>query len=190
MMSLQMCTASAPGSGRGARSTEAAGGSIRFGVRECWLGAILVAATEKGACAILLGDHPSIVVQDFRNCFANARLIGADAQFEPLVAKVVGLVEAPAQKPEFPLDLGGTEFEQRVWLALRDIPPGSTASYGEIAKRIGRPEAALDVAQACASNVLAVAIPCHRVVRANGALSGYRWGVARKRALLNREKTA
>ncbi len=160
---------------------------IRFAIGECSLGSILVAKSIKGVCAILLGDDPEALARDLQDRFANATLIGGDAKFEALVAKVVGFVEAPALGLDLPLDLRGTVFQQRVWQALRKIPAGATASYREIAARIGAPKAVRAVAQACASNPIAVAIPCHRVVRHDGALSGYRWGVERKRALLARE---
>lgn len=160
---------------------------IRFAIAECSLGAILVAASAKGVCAIQLGDDPDTLARDLQDRFPSAVLIGDDPGFEQLTAKVVALVEAPALGLDLPLDLRGTVFQQRVWQALRAIPAGSTASYGEIARRIGAPKAVRAVAQACASNALAVAIPCHRVVRTDGALSGYRWGVERKRALLQRE---
>jgi AraC family transcriptional regulator of adaptative response/methylated-DNA-[protein]-cysteine methyltransferase len=166
------------------------GASIRFAVGECSLGSILVAATDKGVCAILFGDDPDTLVRDLQDRFPKARLIGADNEFEQLVATVVGFVEAPAQGLDLPLDVRGTAFQQRVWQALREIPSGSTASYAEIAGRIGQPKAVRAVARACASNGIAVAIPCHRVVRNDGALSGYRWGVERKRALLEREAAA
>jgi AraC family transcriptional regulator of adaptative response/methylated-DNA-[protein]-cysteine methyltransferase len=164
--------------------------AIRFAVGECSLGAILVAATTKGVCAIELGDDPDALVRALQDRFPNARLIGADPAFEELVARVLGLIETPAQAADLPLDVRGTAFQQRVWQALRDIPAGATASYSEIARRIGRPKAVRAVAQACAANALAVAIPCHRVVRQGGDPSGYRWGVARKRALLQREGAA
>jgi AraC family transcriptional regulator of adaptative response/methylated-DNA-[protein]-cysteine methyltransferase len=170
-----------------------AGGSgnvIRFAVGECSLGAVLVAATDKGVCAIDLDDDPDRLVRGLQDRFPNARLVGGDAAFEQLVAKVVGFVDAPAQGLDLPLDIRGTAFQRRVWDAIRSIPAGSTASYAEIARRIGAPKAVRSVAQACASNALAVAIPCHRVVRTDGQLSGYRWGVARKRALLAREARA
>jgi AraC family transcriptional regulator of adaptative response/methylated-DNA-[protein]-cysteine methyltransferase len=163
------------------------GERIRFAVGECSLGSILVAATDKGVCAILLGDEPDGLVRDFQKRFPNAELVGGDPEFEQLVAKVVGFVETPALGLDLPLHVRGTAFQQRVWRALREIPLGSTASYTEIADRIGAPKAVRAVAQACASNSLAVAIPCHRVVRIDGGLSGYRWGVERKRRLLDRE---
>jgi len=166
------------------------GAAIRFAVGQCSLGAILVAATEKGVCAITLGDDPDALVRDLQDRFPNAQLIGADKDFETFVAKAVGLVEAPAQGIDLPLDLRGTAFQQRVWQALRKIPAGKTTSYTELAKRIGQPGAVRAVAAACAANAIAVAIPCHRVVRLDGNLAGYRWGVARKRALLDREAAA
>jgi AraC family transcriptional regulator of adaptative response/methylated-DNA-[protein]-cysteine methyltransferase len=163
---------------------------IHFAVGECSLGSILVARSDRGVCAILLGDDPDALVRELQDRFPKARLIGADQEFEQLVATVVGFVEAPARGLALPLDVRGTAFQQCVWQALREIPCGATASYAEIAARIGRPKAVRAVAQACASNPLAVAIPCHRVVRTDGALSGYRWGVERKRALLGRERAA
>lgn len=166
----------------GGASTE-----IRFAVGECSLGSILVAQSERGVCAILLGDDPGKLVRDLQDRFPRANLIGGDAEFERLVSKVVGFIEAPALGLDLPLDIRGTAFQQRVWQALREIPAGSTASYADIADRIGAPNSVRAVAQACAANALAVAIPCHRVVRNDGALSGYRWGVDRKRALLKRE---
>jgi AraC family transcriptional regulator of adaptative response/methylated-DNA-[protein]-cysteine methyltransferase len=164
-----------------------AGARIRFAVGACSLGAILVAATEKGVCAIDLGDDPEALLRGLQDRFPCAELVGADAAFERLVAQVVGLVEAPRLGQALPLDIGGTAFQQRVWQALQAIPPGRTVSYAALAASIGAPRSARAVAGACARNVLAVAIPCHRVVRSDGGLSGYRWGVARKRALLARE---
>ncbi|MDC7701817.1 bifunctional DNA-binding transcriptional regulator/O6-methylguanine-DNA methyltransferase Ada [Vogesella indigofera] len=160
---------------------------IRFAVGQCTLGAILVAQSERGVCAISLGDDAEALLHELQDRFPRAELIGGDAAFEQLVATVVGFVEAPALGLDLPLDVRGTAFQQRVWQALREIPPGETASYRDIARRIGAPQAVRAVAGACAANVLAVAIPCHRVVRTDGSLSGYRWGVARKQALLARE---
>ena len=167
-----------------------AGGSgavIRFAIGACSLGAILVAATDKGICAILMGDDPEQLARDLQDRFPAAELHGADAGFEDTVAKVVGLIEAPALGLDLPLDVRGTVFQQRVWDALRRIPSGATVSYAELAARIGLPSGARAIAGACAANPVAVAIPCHRVVRNDGAISGYRWGVERKRALLDRE---
>jgi len=167
-----------------------AGGSgthIRFAVGECSLGAILVAQSDRGVCAILMGDDPDALVRDLQDRFPRAELVGGDAAFEQLIARVVGFVEAPRVGLDLPLDVRGTVFQQRVWRALRKIPSGKTVSYTELAKRIGAPQSVRAVAQACAANPLAVAIPCHRVVRSDGGLSGYRWGVERKRALLERE---
>ncbi|RYZ96565.1 MAG: methylated-DNA--[protein]-cysteine S-methyltransferase, partial [Moraxellaceae bacterium] len=160
---------------------------IRFAVGDCSLGAILVAQSERGICAILMGDEPNELVEDLQNRFPKANLIGGDKHFEKLVAQVVGFVEAPALGLNLPLDIRGTAFQQRVWQALCEIPAGTTASYTEIAKRIGAPKAFRAVALACAANSIAIAIPCHRVVRNDGGLSGYRWGVERKRTLLDNE---
>jgi AraC family transcriptional regulator of adaptative response/methylated-DNA-[protein]-cysteine methyltransferase len=160
---------------------------IHFAVGQCSLGAILVAQSKRGVCAILLGDDPHQLVCDLQDQFRRANLIGADNNFEQLIAKVVGFIEAPAIGFDLPLDVRGTAFQERVWQALGEIPLGSTASYADIAQRIGAPKAVRAVAQACGANRLAVAIPCHRVVRSDGNLSGYRWGVERKRQLLDRE---
>jgi AraC family transcriptional regulator of adaptative response/methylated-DNA-[protein]-cysteine methyltransferase len=160
---------------------------IRFAVGQCSLGAILVAATASGVCAILLGDDADRLARDLQDRFPRASLVGGDARFESLVARVVGFVEAPRVGLDLPLDVRGTAFQQRVWQALREIPAGRTASYAEIAMRAGAPRSARAVAAACAANALAVAIPCHRVVRTDGKLTGYRWGVERKRTLLERE---
>ena len=160
---------------------------IRFAVGQCALGSVLVAQSAKGVCAILLGDDPDALVRDLQDRFPRATLLGGEAAFEQTVARVVAFVEAPARGLDLPLDVRGTAFQQRVWAALRQIPAGSTASYAEIASRIGAPNGSRAVAQACGANPLAVAIPCHRVVRTNGSLSGYRWGVQRKQDLLARE---
>lgn len=160
---------------------------IRFAIGECSLGAILVAQSGHGICAILMGDDPDTLAHDLQDRFPNANLIGGDAGFEETVAQVVGFVGAPAKGLHLPLDIRGTAFQQRVWQALREIPAGATASYTDIANRIGSPRSVRAVAGACAANAIAVAIPCHRVVRNDGGLSGYRWGVERKRALLDRE---
>lgn len=164
--------------------------AIRFAVGECSLGAILVAQSQRGVCAIALGDDPAALVRQLEDRFPRAELIGGDAGFERLVAQVVGLVEAPGVGADLPLDIRGTAFQERVWRALREIPPGRTVSYTELARRLGLPRSVRAVAQACAANTLAVAIPCHRVVRSDGQLAGYRWGVERKRALLAREREA
>jgi AraC family transcriptional regulator, regulatory protein of adaptative response / methylated-DNA-[protein]-cysteine methyltransferase len=166
----------------GGASTE-----IRFAVGECSLGSILVAASDRGVCAILLGDDPDALARDLQDRFPRAAIVGGDPAFEALVARVVAFVEVPRLGLDLPLDLRGTAFQQRVWQALRAVPAGATASYRDIAARIGAPAAVRAVAQACGANPLAVAIPCHRVVRSDGGLSGYRWGVERKRALLDRE---
>ncbi|WP_032928205.1 bifunctional DNA-binding transcriptional regulator/O6-methylguanine-DNA methyltransferase Ada [Mesorhizobium sp. LNHC221B00] len=160
---------------------------IRFAVGETSLGSILVASSQKGVASILLGDDPDALVRDLQDRFPKARLIGGDRDYEALVARVVGFVEAPAVGLDLPLDVRGTAFQQRVWQALQEIPVGKTVSYAEMARRIGTPNATRAVAAACAANALAVAIPCHRVIRKDGALSGYAWGAERKRALLDRE---
>jgi AraC family transcriptional regulator of adaptative response/methylated-DNA-[protein]-cysteine methyltransferase len=167
---------------RGGASTD-----IRFAIAQCSLGAILVAATARGVCAILLGEDPEALAHDLERRFPRARIIGADTKFDRLVGRVVGLLEKPQASVTLPLDIRGTAFQQRVWQVLRAIPAGTTATYSEVAKAIGAPRAVRAVAQACAANPLAVAVPCHRVVRADGNLAGYRWGVERKRALLARE---
>jgi AraC family transcriptional regulator of adaptative response/methylated-DNA-[protein]-cysteine methyltransferase len=163
---------------------------IRFAVGQTSLGVIVVASSRKGVAAILLGDDADELVHDLQDRFPRARLIGADSAYEAIIARVVGLVEAPELGLDLPLDVRGTAFQQRVWQALQDIPLGATASYAEIAQRIGAPKAVRAVAGACAANNLAVAIPCHRVVRKDGAASGYAWGVERQRALLEREASA
>jgi len=160
---------------------------IRFAIGQCSLGAILVARSDRGVCAILMGDDPDALARDLQDRFPQATLVGDDVEFEQWVARVIGFVEAPGLGLDLPLDVRGTAFQQRVWQALRTIPPGKTVTYSDIARRIGAPSATRAVAQACASNLLAVAIPCHRVVRRDGELSGYRWGVERKRALLASE---
>ncbi len=160
---------------------------IEFALGQCSLGAILVAHSQRGICAISLGDDADALLRELQDRFPLAEMIGGDAGFERLVAQVVGLIEQPGIGHDLPLDVRGTAFQQRVWQALRQIPIGETASYAQVAERISAPTSVRAVAQACAANTLAVAIPCHRVVRSDGALSGYRWGVERKRALLLRE---
>ena len=161
---------------------------IEFAIGESSLGAILVARSQHGVCAISLGDDPDNLLRELQDRFPRAELVGGDAGFERLVAQVVGLIEQPNLGIDLPLDVRGTAFQQRVWQALRQIPVGDTATYAQIAQRIGSPNSVRAVAGACAANTLAVAIPCHRVVRSDGALSGYRWGVERKRELLERER--
>jgi AraC family transcriptional regulator of adaptative response/methylated-DNA-[protein]-cysteine methyltransferase len=163
---------------------------IRFAVGQCSLGAILVASSERGVASILIGDRPDALVRDLQDRFPRARLVGGDSDYEALVARVVGLVEAPGLGLDLPLDVRGTAFQQRVWQALREIPVGQTVTYADIARKIGSPKAARAVASACAANNIAVAIPCHRVVRNDGSLSGYRWGIERKRILIDREASA
>ncbi|MUZ75828.1 bifunctional DNA-binding transcriptional regulator/O6-methylguanine-DNA methyltransferase Ada [Agrobacterium vitis] len=162
---------------------------LKFAVGQVFLGAVLVASSSKGIVSILLGDEPEKLVHDLQDRFPKAVLVGADKDYEDLISKVVGFVEKPELGLDLPLDIRGTAFQQRVWKALQGIPAGKTASYSEVAQQIQSPSAIRAVARACAANNLAVAIPCHRVVRNNGSLSGYAWGVERKRALLDRELT-
>jgi AraC family transcriptional regulator of adaptative response/methylated-DNA-[protein]-cysteine methyltransferase len=164
-----------------------AGTSVRFGVGECSLGAILVATSERGICAILLGTDPEALVHELELAFPRAELQPGGRDFETWMSAVIGLVEAPRVGATLPLDVRGTAFQQRVWHALTEIPAGTTATYAEIAERIDAPRAVRAVAAACAANKLAVAIPCHRVIRKDGSAAGYRWGIERKRALLERE---
>jgi AraC family transcriptional regulator of adaptative response/methylated-DNA-[protein]-cysteine methyltransferase len=165
----------------------AAGETIRFGVASCYLGWVLAAATDRGLCAIDLGDEPATLEAELRSRFPRAQIVH-DPGFAGAMQEIVGFLDAPERGLSLPLDIQGTAFQRRVWAALREIPAGSTLSYTEVAERIGAPAAVRAVAGACAANKLAVAIPCHRVVRQNGDLSGYRWGVERKRRLLARER--
>ena len=161
--------------------------AIWFAVSECFLGSVLVAMSRQGICAIFLGDDPQQLVQDLQKKFPRANLMGGDNQFGQFIAKVSGFINDPAIGFDLPLNIQGTAFQQRVWQALRKIPAGETVSYTDIARQIGAPESVRAVAGACAANIIAVAIPCHRVVRKDGTLSGYRWGVERKGILLERE---
>jgi AraC family transcriptional regulator, regulatory protein of adaptative response / methylated-DNA-[protein]-cysteine methyltransferase len=167
--------------------TGAADEEIHFAVGQSSLGAILVATSKKGVVSILMGEDPDALVRSLQDRFPKACLVGADKDYEQLIARVVGLVESPGSEADLPLDIRGTAFQQRVWQALRKIPAGRTATYSQIARRIGLPKAVRAVAGACAANNIALAIPCHRVIRNDGALSGYRWGVDRKRVLIDRE---
>lgn len=161
--------------------------TIRFALAECSLGSLLVASTEQGVCCVLLGDDPQMLIEDLQQRFAAAKLIGADGLYEQTVAQVVALIEQPKLGLALPLDIQGTAFQQRVWHALQKIPAGQTLSYSELARQLGQPTATRAVASAVAANPIAVAVPCHRVLRNDGSISGYRWGVERKRALLLRE---
>lgn len=163
------------------------GADIRFTVVPCSLGAVLVGATDRGVCAIELGDDADELVRSFQDRFHAAHLIAGDEQFDQLVTQVLAVVEGTSSGNDLPLDIRGTAFQQRVWEALRAIPAGTTVSYRQLAERIGSPTSVRAVARACASNPVAIVIPCHRVVRTDGSLSGYRWGVERKQALLARE---
>ncbi|PSB26328.1 bifunctional DNA-binding transcriptional regulator/O6-methylguanine-DNA methyltransferase Ada [Stenomitos frigidus ULC18] len=167
----------------------ASGVEIRYTVQPCWLGLILVAATAKGICAIALGDTPEALTKQLRVDFSKARFCEGDRAFEHWVTQVLSLIETPQQAFDLPLDLQGTAFQQQVWQSLQTIAPGTTVSYAEVAQKIGKPKAVRAVANACAHNHIAVAIPCHRVVGSDGSLRGYRWGRDRKQALLDREAT-
>jgi AraC family transcriptional regulator of adaptative response/methylated-DNA-[protein]-cysteine methyltransferase len=165
----------------------AAGLEIRFAVAKSYLGWVLVAATERGICVIDFGDRPETLRERLLVRFPKAILRDDDRDFAAWVARVLAFIEAPSRGLDLPLDIHGTAFQQRVWRALQAVPPGSTATYAEVARRIGSPTAVRAVAGACASNPIAVAIPCHRIIRSDGNFGGYRWGVARKRALVARE---
>lgn len=160
---------------------------LRFAVRPCWLGLVLVAASAQGVCAILLGDDESALIQELRRRFSRARLIPGQEDFQDWLTRVTDWLEQPSQEWELPLDLRGTAFQIRVWRALQSIPPGQTTSYGQLAQQLGIPRSTRAVARACASNPLAVVVPCHRVLAKDGSLTGYRWGLPRKAALLQRE---
>lgn len=166
---------------------EASKNIIRYSVKKCSLGNVLIAATERGICTILLGETADFLIQDLRQRFPKDELEKADVALANWVSYTTEFIEKPRQEFNLPLDIRGTAFQQRVWHTLKEIPVGKTVSYTEIARQIGSPKAVRAIAQACASNSLAVVIPCHRVIRSDGALSGYRWGVERKQALLNRE---
>jgi AraC family transcriptional regulator of adaptative response/methylated-DNA-[protein]-cysteine methyltransferase len=172
-----------PGAYRGG----AAGETIRYGLATCYLGWVLAAATGRGLCAIELGDDPDKLVDALHARFPNAEVMH-DLAFNDWMAQIIAFLDAPEHGLALPLDIQGTAFQRRVWAALREIPAGSTLSYTELATRIGKSSAVRAVAGACAANKLAVAIPCHRVVRQNGELSGYRWGIERKRQLLEQER--
>lgn len=166
------------------RAGETMTSAIKYAAGRCSLGTVMVASSGKGICAILLGEHAASLVKDLQKRFERVPLEEADGSLDLLLAKVVKFVDSPARGLDVSLDARGTEFQQRVWRALREIPVGATATYTDIASRVGSPRAVRAVARACAANAIAVAIPCHRVVRSDGNLSGYRWGVERKRALL------
>jgi len=163
-------------------------GRIQFATGQSSLGPVLVARSARGACAIFMGDDQRSLLRDLERQFSGTVLARGDAQCEALLGAVLAFIESPDAALDLPLDVRGSDFQRRVWEALRDIPAGETASYAEIARRIGEPGSARAVAQACAANAIALAIPCHRVVRGDGTVSGYRWGVERKRALLSRER--
>jgi AraC family transcriptional regulator, regulatory protein of adaptative response / methylated-DNA-[protein]-cysteine methyltransferase len=166
---------------------EAGAADVRFAIGECSLGAVLVARSGQGICAILMGDDPDGLALDLQERFPGAERSGVEA-LDEVMAQVTAFLEAPHLGLDLPLDLQGTVFQQRVWRALREVPAGETRTYSDLAGRVGAPRAVRAVAGACAANPLAVAVPCHRIVRTDGSLSGYRWGVDRKRKLLERER--
>lgn len=172
------------------RPTTIATAAVRFAIGPCSLGLVLVAVSERGIRAIMLGDDRDALARELRERLPDVTPTPADGELDAVVAAVAALIVAPHEGFSLPLDPHGTTFQQRVWQALREIPAGATASYSDVAERIGSPAAVRAVAQACGANPIAVAIPCHRVVGRNGALTGYRWGVERKRALLAREARA
>lgn len=171
-------------------NAQAARECITYQIQSCALGRVLVAWSALGVCAILLGDDDAALLAELSAAFPAAQLVVGTGVASPWVAQVHQLVAEPAHALTFPLDIRGTAFQQRVWAALRQIPAGQTCSYTQVAQSLGQPRAVRAVAGACAANVLAVAIPCHRVRRRDGGLSGYRWGMARKQALLAREAPA
>lgn len=164
---------------------------MRYTTQPCWLGWVLIAATAKGICAIAFDDTPDALVAqleaDFLKVHPAAQGGEGDDKFQAWVEQILNLIDRPSHPTHLPLDIQGTPFQQQVWQALQTIPPGTTRSYGAIARSIGNPKAVRAVAQACANNTLAVVIPCHRVVGSDGSLRGYRWGRDRKQALLDRE---
>jgi len=162
--------------------------TIRHATGRSWLGVVLVAATDRGICAIMFGDKAEPLVRDLKERFSHAKLVAGDRDFQRTVRAVAEYVRRPAAGLELPLDIIGTAFQQQVWELLRKIPAGATSTYTEIAKRLGKPSAVRAVASACAANPISVAIPCHRVVRSDGSLAGYYWGIERKRRLLDREQ--
>lgn len=160
---------------------------IRYGLGTCPLGTVLIAQSDKGICAVLLGDDSQLLLEDLQQRLPKATLIAGDHSFQKVIDEVTRVIQQPHLRLALPLDIRGTLFQQQVWQALEHIPPGETRSYSAIAKAIGAPKAVRAVAGACAANAIAVIIPCHRVVRNDGNLSGYRWGLERKQKLLNQE---
>ncbi len=169
-------------------SIDSAEEQIEYMIGLCRYGSLLLATTIKGVCAVFLGDHPDTLFMELRQQFPEAEFIAGDEEFEKLLVEVINFVEAPLGRPELALDARGTAFQRSVWAALTEIPYGETCTYSELAMRVGSPSAVRAVGQACASNRIAVLIPCHRVIRGDGDISGYRWGEKRKRRLLDREK--
>jgi AraC family transcriptional regulator of adaptative response/methylated-DNA-[protein]-cysteine methyltransferase len=168
-------------------ATPAVPNHVRSAAATCWLGWVRIGATPAGLCALLLGDDDDTLLAELRQRFPRATIAAASPAVQGWAAQIAAWLDDPRAELPLPLDVHGTPFQRRVWDVLRTLPPGQTVGYGELAHRLGMPRAARAVAQACAANPLAVVIPCHRVVSANGSLRGYRWGLARKQALLQRE---
>lgn len=162
---------------------------ICYVITQCSLGMILVATSSRGICAILLGDNEQKLLQELTDMFPQSRITCGNTRIEHLAEKIAEFIEIPLRDIDLPLDIQGTKFQQKVWQTLREIPAGTTVSYSEIARLIGAPKSVRAVASACAANKLAVAIPCHRAIRSDGKISGYRWGIKRKHDLLDKEKT-
>jgi O-6-methylguanine DNA methyltransferase len=175
---------------RMATTQGAASDAIAFATGESALGTVLVARSQEGVCAILIGSEPAELESNLAARFTESTLVRDDRKLGDDLRKILRFIETPAEGLDLALDIRGTPFQQRVWDALLRIPTGATVTYGALARRIGEPDAVRAVANACAANAIALAIPCHRVVRSNGTLSGYRWGVERKRALLAKEALA
>jgi AraC family transcriptional regulator of adaptative response/methylated-DNA-[protein]-cysteine methyltransferase len=163
---------------------------IRFALGPFFMGTALVAFSDKGVAAILMGNDRESLIRELVGIFPNGRLIADESGLEGVLAQVVAFLEAPREGLDLPLDIRGSAQERAIWRALRNVPPGQTVTYGQIAKALPLSATAQDVGAACAANVLAVAIPCHRVLKADGSIAGYRWGVQRKRALLSSEAAA
>ena len=166
------------------------GSNVWLFVKEVWLGWLIVATTNQGICAINFGESLQASIRQLQEQFPNSQVQASNPISENWVGQVIAYLESPQKGLNLPLDIQGTAFEQRVWQALQDIPLGNTASYKQIAQKIGNPKAARAVARACAANRIAVAIPCHRVIGSDGSLKGYRWGSQRKKALLELEANA
>ena len=164
------------------------GMKIRYTTAKSSLGQVLVAATERGISAVYLGEAREKLEKELREEYPRAEIMGANGAFTQWVEEIVARTEGSAPRRELPLDLRATAFQRRVWQELQRIPPGTTRTYSQIARAVGKPRAVRAVARACATNPVSIVVPCHRVVRADGDLAGYRWGLSRKEKLLERER--